>query len=64
MHYNDQENILATLRGNHEAYGSLIDAYQGMVFAVALSITGNYSDSQDVVQEVFITAYQKLRTWP
>jgi RNA polymerase sigma factor (sigma-70 family) len=58
----DQENVLDALKGDKKAYGRLVDSYQGVVFAVALNITGNYSDSQDIVQEVFITAYQKLRT--
>jgi RNA polymerase sigma factor (sigma-70 family) len=59
---NDHENVLDALNGDKQAYGRLVDSYQGVVFAVALNITGNYSDSQDVVQEVFITAYRKLRT--
>lgn len=58
----DLENVLDALNGDKQAYGRLVDSYQGVVFAVALNITGNYSDSQDVVQEVFITAYRKLRT--
>ena len=33
-----------------------------MVFAVALNLTGNYADSEDVVQETFLRAYEKLRT--
>lgn len=58
----DQEYVRKTLNGDREAYGRLIDAYQNMVFAVALNITGSYSDSQDIVQESFLHAYRKLRT--
>lgn len=39
-----------------------MDAYQGMVFAIALNITGNYADREDVVQEAFLCGYRKLRT--
>ena len=62
MQKNDRDNVLSALQGDTEAYGRLVDAYQGMVFAVALSVTGNYSDSQDIVQETFLHAYRKLRT--
>ena len=50
MQRNDRENVLKALAGDRNAYGRLIDSYQGMVFAVALNITGNYNDSQDIVQ--------------
>ena len=49
MSDNIQDDVLQALQGNEEAYGRLVDLYQGMVLAVALNITGNYSDSQDIV---------------
>lgn len=61
MGLSDKEQVLKALGGDKEAYGTLIDAYQGMVFAVALNITGDYSDSEDIMQEAFLNAYQKLR---
>ncbi|MBI5091699.1 MAG: sigma-70 family RNA polymerase sigma factor, partial [Candidatus Hydrogenedentes bacterium] len=60
MALNEREYVLRSLTGDHQAYGELISAYQGMVFAVALNVTGNHSDSEDVVQEAFLRAYQKL----
>jgi len=62
MGSNENERVLRASSGDHQAYGELIGAYQGMVFAVALNVTGNHSDSEDVVQEAFLRAYQKLRT--
>ncbi len=62
MGLSDREYVLKALGGDNEAYGALIDAYQGMVFAVALNITGDYSDSEDIVQDAFLSAYQKLRS--
>ncbi len=56
------DSVRKAIEGDKEAYGALIDTYQGMVFATALNITGNFADSEDVVQEAFIRAYQKLRT--
>lgn len=62
MEINDRECVRKALEGDKDAYGALIDAYKGMVFGVALNITGNYSDSEDIVQEAFLRAYEKLRT--
>lgn len=60
MELNERDLVLRTLSGDRAAYGTLVDAYQGMVFAAALNITGSYEDSSDVVQEAFLRAYQKL----
>ena len=54
--------ILLAMQGDQSAYGALVDSYQGMVFAVALNMTRNFSDSEDIVQETFLRAYQKLAT--
>ena len=43
MTHGEPERIARILRGDKEAYGGLIDAYQGMAFAVALNLTGDYS---------------------
>lgn len=58
----EREYVKRVMAGDRQAYGPLIEAYQGMVFATALNITGNYSDSEDVVQEAFLRAYDRLRT--
>jgi RNA polymerase sigma-70 factor (ECF subfamily) len=58
----EREQVLRVLSGDRTAYGELIGAYQGMVFAVALNITGNRSDSEDVLQDAFLRAYEKLRS--
>ncbi len=62
MEISDREYVLKALDGDRDAFGKLIDAYQGMVFAVALNITGSYTDSEDIVQEAFLSAFRKLRS--
>jgi len=52
----DAEQVRRARAGDRAAYGALVDAYQGMVFATALNITGNYSDAEDVVQDAFLRA--------
>ena len=54
---NNPEYIARVLDGDRDAYGALVEAYQGMAFAVALTITKNYEDSRDVVQEAFVRAF-------
>lgn len=58
----ESELVRQASRGDTEAFGQLVGAYQGMVFAVALNITGNYADSEDVVQDSFLRAWTRLHT--
>lgn len=62
MQTSETNLIKKSLHGDHEAYGQLVNIYQGMVFAVALGITKSFTDSQDIMQEAFIYAYRKLRS--
>ncbi len=62
MEPDEHRTVLDARRGDREAFGRLVDAYQGMVFAVALNVTCDYTESEDVVQEVFLRAWLKLRS--
>jgi RNA polymerase sigma-70 factor (ECF subfamily) len=55
------------LNGESEAFGLLVDKYKGGIYAfVHAKLNGsgfrNFQDAQDVTQEVFIKAYEKLRS--
>ena len=50
----------AVLSGDKDAYGVLVARYSQVVFRVAYRITGNETDAEEVVQETFMRAYQKL----
>ncbi len=56
----DKALIDACLAGQSEAYEVLVLRHQQKVFNVLYRFLGNYEASQDVSQETFITAYQKL----
>jgi len=45
---------------NHQAFGSLVQAFQDMAFACAYSILGDVQLSEDAAQEGFISAWQRL----
>ena len=52
--------IAACLSGQVQAYAALVERHQNMVFNVLYRFLGNREASQDISQEAFITAYQKL----
>jgi RNA polymerase sigma-70 factor (ECF subfamily) len=46
--------------GDVEAFGELVERNQRAVFRAALAAVGSPSDADDVAQEAFVTAFQKL----
>ena len=46
-------------RGDHEAVGLLYDATARAVYALALRILGDAASAEDVVAEVYLSAWQK-----
>jgi RNA polymerase sigma factor (sigma-70 family) len=56
----DAELVEASRRGEHAAFGHLVERYQGVVCAVSYSSTGDRVLSEDVAQETFIAAWRQL----
>ncbi|MHC4470876.1 MAG: RNA polymerase sigma factor [Planctomycetota bacterium] len=56
----DSDLILSAVDGDLDAFGALVERYQHVVYAVALSIVGEYSAAEDVAQETFLTAFTRL----
>jgi RNA polymerase sigma-70 factor (ECF subfamily) len=56
----DAEAIERTLAGNRDAYRVLVERHSTSVFRLAYRLTGNRQDAEEVVQEAFLRAYQKL----
>jgi len=50
-----------TLAGDREAYRVLVERHSRNVYRLAYRMTGNGHDAEEVVQEAFLRAYQKLR---
>lgn len=63
MGQNDGAAIEAVLAGDRDAYGALVKRHSRMLFRLAYRMTGNEADADDVVQEAFLKAYQKLATF-
>jgi RNA polymerase sigma-70 factor (ECF subfamily) len=60
MEPTEAELISAVLNGDCASFEPLVRKYQGRVFATARRYARRESEVEDIVQEVFIKAYQKL----
>jgi len=56
----DAELVDATRRGEHAAFGQLVERYQALVCAVSFTATGDRALSEDVAQETFLVAWRRL----
>jgi RNA polymerase sigma-70 factor (ECF subfamily) len=55
-----ERDVAKAQGGDKEAFGRLVERYQGMVYTLAYNATGNHVDAEDAAQEVFLRAYRKL----
>jgi RNA polymerase sigma-70 factor, ECF subfamily len=49
--------------GDARAFGELVDRHRRAVFRAALAAVGSPAEAEDVAQEAFVTAFQKLDTF-
>ena len=56
----DAELVDASRRGEHAAFGRLVERYQALVCAVSFTATGDRALSEDVAQETFLVAWRRL----
>ncbi|MFN8399399.1 MAG: sigma-70 family RNA polymerase sigma factor [Anaerolineales bacterium] len=59
----DRDLILRARRGDPEAYGDLVTRHQTGVFNVCYRILHNRADAEDLAQETFIRALDRLHTF-
>src|SRR3981189_1039748 len=52
--------IERTLAGHRDAFGVLVERHSVTIFRLAYRLTGNHHDAEEIVQEAFLRAYQKL----
>jgi RNA polymerase sigma-70 factor (ECF subfamily) len=57
----DAEAVARTLAGEREAFRVLVERHSAYVYRLAYRMTGNSHDAEEVVQEAFLRAYQKLQ---
>jgi RNA polymerase sigma-70 factor (ECF subfamily) len=56
----DRELIKAVMAGEKTAFAELYDRYGPLVRAICYDTTRNLTDAQDLAQDVFIRAYERL----
>ena len=57
----DELDLVARAKaGDGAAFSVLINRYEGKIFRLAMNITQNREDSEDVLQEAFFKAYEHL----
>ena len=52
--------VLQAREGNAMAFSELVRRYEGKIFRLAMHITQNREDAEDVLQETFLKAYEHL----
>ncbi len=57
---NEAELVTEARLGNAEAFTTLVRQYDRNIYRLALNITGNKEDAEDVLQETMLKAYTKL----
>lgn len=59
----ERELIQLVKTGDHEAFQTIFHQHVNLVYRQALKLLGNEADAEDVVQEVFLTVYRKVKTF-
>lgn len=57
---NETELLEQSRKGNAEAFSTLVNQYDRNIYRLAMNITGNREDAEDVLQESFLKAYTNL----
>jgi RNA polymerase sigma-70 factor, ECF subfamily len=56
----ESELVERAKQGDEDAYGDLVQAYQGIAFRTAYLIAGDAADAEDAAQEGFVKAWKAL----
>ena len=59
----DNHYISEVIAGNTASFEVLIDRHKDLVFTIAMNITRNREDAEEVAQDVFLKAFQKLASF-
>ena len=62
MEHKDAELIERTLEGDQHAFAELVEKYQEQIHTLAWDKIGDFHIAQEITQDTFVYAYQKLAT--
>lgn len=57
----EQKLVERARRGDRTAFQQIVESHKEQVFQLALGMTRNHHDAEDMVQEVFLKAYKSLQ---
>lgn len=60
---NESELISLLKKKDREAFKSIVETWQNMVYNTALGILQNEQDAEDIAQEVFIQVFESISTF-
>jgi RNA polymerase sigma factor (sigma-70 family) len=56
----NSELVRAAQRGDRQAFGALVERYQGMVYGICLRMTADSFEAEDLAHDAFIDAFLKI----
>ena len=59
----DSELVERIRRGDEAAFQAMVGRYSGELFGLAFSLLGNAADAEDVVQQAFLGAFQRINSF-
>lgn len=59
----DEALMDLVLKGNEEAFTTLVIRYHKLVFAFVYRLIGNRNEAEDLTQDVFLRVWERARTW-
>jgi RNA polymerase sigma-70 factor (ECF subfamily) len=62
-HRDDNHYINEVIAGNTASFAVLTNRHKDLVFTIVMNITRNREDAEEVAQDVFLKAFQKLATF-
>jgi RNA polymerase sigma factor (sigma-70 family) len=57
----EEDLIQSLIKGDENAFRSIMELYADMVYNTSLSIIQNANDAEDLTQEVFVEVFQSIR---
>lgn len=62
--YNERELLLQIAEGSEQAFARVFDYYRPNIYSTVLRITGDYTLSEEIVQDTFLKVWIKRETLP
>ncbi|KWW13054.1 RNA polymerase subunit sigma [Peribacillus simplex] len=58
-----KERINQVVKGDHNAFGEIVELYKDKVFQICFRMLGNRQEAEDLAQEAFVRAFVNIRSF-